>query len=173
VFLPLPVGVSGSYRRLMEVHKRMDEIKGSREGVVSYRVLGLTGHTPEPVERRVIDIFTGKGTAVMTNVVGPSEPVYLAGTPIKTSMFWAPTSGHIGMSISIFSYCGEITIGLMVDAGLVSDPRAIVDQLERELQFMRGMSVSSVRRPPRPRSSTGSRRRRNAHPPRERGGTQR
>ena len=27
VFLPLPVGVSGSYRRLVEVHKRMTEIK--------------------------------------------------------------------------------------------------------------------------------------------------
>ena len=173
VFLPLPVGVSGSYRRLIEVHKRMDEIKGSREGVVSYRVLGLTGHTPEPVERRIVDVFTGKGTAVMTNVAGPTEPVYLAGTPIKTSMFWAPTSGHIGMSISIFSYCGEITIGLMVDAGLVSDPGAIVDQLERELQFMRGLSVSSVRRPTRPRSSSGPRRRRVAHPPLDRGGTQR
>jgi diacylglycerol O-acyltransferase / wax synthase len=173
VFLPLPVGVSGSYRRLIEVHKRMEEIKGSREGVVSYRVLGLTGHTPEPVERRVVDIFSGKGTAVMTNVVGPREPVYMAGTPIKTSMFWAPTSGHIGMSISIFSYCGEITIGLMVDAGLVSEPGAIIDQLERELQFMRGLSVASVRRPRRPPSPSGSMRRRDAHPLPERGGIER
>jgi len=155
VFLPLPVGVSGSYRRLIEVHKRMEEVKRSREGAVSYGVLNLTGHTPEPVERRIVDIFTGKGTAVMTNVVGPSEPVYMAGVPIKTSMFWAPTSGHIGMSISIFSYCGEITIGLMVDAGLVPDPGAIVDQLERELQFMRGLSVAGVRR--RGRSGSGSR----------------
>ncbi len=40
----------------------------------------LTGLTPEPVERRIIDLFTGKGTAVMTNVPGPREPVYLAGT---------------------------------------------------------------------------------------------
>ncbi|HTT31417.1 MAG TPA: wax ester/triacylglycerol synthase family O-acyltransferase [Solirubrobacteraceae bacterium] len=170
VFLPLPVGVSGSYRRLIEVHKRMDEIKDSREGVVSYRVLGLAGHTPEPVERRVVDIFSGKGTAVMTNVVGPKEPVYMAGTRIKRSMFWAPTSGHIGMSISIFSYCGEITIGLMVDAGLVSEPSAIIDQLERELEFMRGLSVARVRRPRRPRSPSGSRRSRDAHPPSELGG---
>ena len=159
VFLPLPVGVSGSYRRLVEVHKRMNEIKRSRAGVVSYGVLSVTGHAPELVERRVVDVFSGKGTAVMTNVVGPTEPVYMAGTPIKMSMFWAPTSGHIGMSISIFSYCDEITIGLMVDAGLVPDPGAIIDQLERELQFMRGLSVGSVRRP-RTRSRNGSTRRR-------------
>ena len=35
VFLPLPVGVSGSYRRLVEVHKRMTELKQlSRRGGV-------------------------------------------------------------------------------------------------------------------------------------------
>jgi len=107
----------------------------------------------------------------MTNVVGPREPVYMAGTPIERSMFWAPTSGHIGMSISIFSYCGAITIGLMVDAGLVSDPGAIIDQLERELRFMRGLSVAGVRRPRRTRSPSGSRRSRDAHPPLEQGGT--
>jgi diacylglycerol O-acyltransferase / wax synthase len=152
VFLPLPVGVSGSYRRLVEVHKRMDELKKSRDGAVSYEILSLTGRTPEPVERRVIDVFTGKGTAVMTNVPGPSEPVYLAGTPIRTSMFWAPTSGHIGMSISIFSYRGEVTIGLMVDAGLVPDPGAIIDQLEQELRALGGVSVATVRRPRRNRS---------------------
>ena len=165
MFLPLPVGVSGSYRRLIEVHKRMDEIKLSREGTVSYRVLRLR-ICPSP-SSAASSTFSGKGTAVMTNVVGPSEPVYMAGTPIKRSMFWAPTSGHIGMSISIFSYCGEITIGLMVDAGLVPDPGAIIDQLERELQFMRGLSVARVRRRRRPRSQNGSRRRRTRTHPQE------
>ncbi|MGP0035087.1 MAG: WS/DGAT domain-containing protein, partial [Solirubrobacteraceae bacterium] len=76
-------------------------------------------------------------------------------------------SGHIGMSISIFSYCGEITIGLMVDAGLVPDPGAIIDQLERELQFMHGLSVARVRRRRRPRSQNGSRRRRTRTHPQE------
>ena len=90
--------------------------------------------TPEPVERRMIDVFTGKGTAVMTNVPGPSKPVYLAGTPVRTVLFWAPTSGHIGMSVSIFSYRGEVTVGLMVDAALIPDPDRIVTQLEQELR---------------------------------------
>jgi diacylglycerol O-acyltransferase / wax synthase len=133
VFLPLPLGVSGSYRRLVEVHKRMDEIKHSRDGQISYALLSAAGLAPEPIERRVVDLFTAKGTAVMTNVPGPSEPVYLAGTPIRSVLVWAPTSGHIGMSVSIFSYRGEVTIGLMVDAALIPDPDRIVTQLQREL----------------------------------------
>ena len=48
-------------------------------------------------------------------------------------LVWAPTSGHIGMSVSIFSYRGEVTVGLMVDAALIPEPDQIVDQLEREL----------------------------------------
>jgi diacylglycerol O-acyltransferase / wax synthase len=154
VFLPLPVGVGGSYRRLIEVQRRMGEIKRSREGPVSYGLLSVTGLTPEPVERRIVDLFSAKGTAVMTNVPGPKEPVYLAGTPIRTVLVWAPTSGHIGMSVSIFSYRGEVTVGLMVDAALVPDPGKIVSQLEHEVSELKKLKPSSAshRRTRRPRT---------------------
>lgn len=156
VFLPLPVGVSGGYRRLVEVHKRMDEIKHSRDGAVSFGLLSVTGLTPEPLERRIVDLFTAKGTAVMTNVPGPTKPVYLAGSPIRTVLIWAPTSGHIGMSVTIFSYCGEVTVGLMVDAALIPDPGEIVNALERELRALGklGQAKGHRRARPRPRSST-------------------
>jgi diacylglycerol O-acyltransferase / wax synthase len=155
VFLPLPVGTSGAYRRLLEVHRRMQEIKDGRDGAVSYGLLSLTGLTPEPVERRIIDLFSAKGTAVMTNVPGPKEPVYLAGTPIRSVLVWAPTSGHIGMSVSIFSYRGEVTVGLMVDAALVPDPEAIVAQFERELKALGSIKPGRRRRSPRRGSRAG------------------
>ena len=157
VMLPLPVGTSGSYRRLVEVHRRMQEIKDGRDGPVSYGLLSAMGMTPEPVERRIVDLFSAKGTAVMTNVPGPPEPVYLAGTPVRTVLVWAPTSGHIGMSVSIFSYRGEVTVGLMVDAALVPDPGVIVSQLERELKSLGRISREPKRRragrAPAPRKS--------------------
>jgi diacylglycerol O-acyltransferase / wax synthase len=136
VFLPLPVGTSGSYRRLLAVHQRMNAIKDSREGPVSYGILGAVGMTPVAVEKRIVDMLSGKSTAVMTNVPGPRKTVYLAGTPVRTVLVWAPTSGHVGMSVSIFSYRGEVTVGLMVDAKLVPDPHTIAEQLERELEAL-------------------------------------
>ena len=157
VFVPLPVGTSGSYRRLVEVHRRMQEIKQGRDGVVSYGLLSVTGFTPEPVERRIIDLFTAKGTAVMTNVPGPREPVYLAGTAVRTALVWAPTSGHIGMSVSIFSYRGEVTVGLMVDATLIPDPDQIVTRLEREVESLAKLGARRRRRSaPRRRQQTHS-----------------
>ena len=151
VFLPLPVGTSGSYRRLVEVHRRMKQIKQGRDGAVSYGLLSGIGMTPEPVERRIIDLFTAKGTAVMTNVPGPSEPVYLAGTPVRAVLVWAPTSGHIGMSVSIYSYRGEVTLGLMVDAAMVPDPALIVAQFEHELEVLGKLEVGPRRKPVRNR----------------------
>jgi diacylglycerol O-acyltransferase len=151
VFLPLPVGTSGSYRRLTQVHRRMHEIKQGRDGPVSYGLLSVTGMTPEPVERRIIDVFTAKGTAVMTNVPGPKEPVYLAGTPVRTVLVWAPTSGHIGMSVSIYSYRGEVTVGLMVDAALIPDPDQIAVALERELDALSQLEGTHRPRPARKR----------------------
>lgn len=158
VFLPLPVGVSGSYRRLVEVHRRMDRIKHSRDAPVSYGILEAIGLTPLPVERRVVDLFTGKGTAVMTNVPGPRRTVYFAGAPVKTVLVWAPTSGHIGMSVSIFSYRGEVTVGLMVDAALIPDPETITARLEDELTALGELEPTA--RPRRPH-----RRRRRTSPP--------
>jgi diacylglycerol O-acyltransferase / wax synthase len=155
VLLPLPVGVSGAYRRLTEVHKRMDEVKRSRDAPVSYGVLTAAGLAPEPVERRVIDLFTSKGTAVMTNVLGPSRRVYLAGAPVRSVLVWAPTSGHIGMSVTSFSYRGGVTVGLMVDAALIPDPDEILTELEQELDALgRLRPVGSGRPASVPRSTT-------------------
>jgi hypothetical protein len=37
------------------------------------------------------------------------------------------------MTVSIFSYAGEVTVGFMTDTGLVPDPRPLVEAFEREL----------------------------------------
>ncbi len=149
VFLALPVDLADRRRRLEEVKRRMGEIKRSRQGPVSYAVLSAGGMTPTGVETRIVDFFTSKATAVMTNVPGPSEPVYLAGTQVRSVLVWAPTSGSVGMSVSIFSYRGEVTVGLMVDAQLISDPQLIVDHLEREMGALAKLTPAAAAPSPR------------------------
>jgi WS/DGAT/MGAT family acyltransferase len=136
VFLGLPVGTLSRRIRLRKVHERMKSIKQSHEGVVAYGVLDAMGRTPEGLEQQVIDLFTAKGTAVVTNVPGPREPVYLAGKPISGVLVWAPSSGDVSMTISIFSYNGDLTVGLMADAGLIPDPDELVADFETELRAL-------------------------------------
>ncbi len=136
VFLTLPVDLSSRRERLRELKLRMDEIKRSPQGPVSYAMLEAIGLAPPEIESRVVDVFTAKATAVMTNVPGPSETVYLAGSPLRSVLVWAPTAGSVAMSVSILSYDGAITVGLLVHAQLVPDPEAIVERLRREVTAM-------------------------------------
>ena len=133
VYLPLPVGIEEGRRRLEEVHRRMDEIKHSSEGALSFGLLDVIGRTPTQVEKVLVDILTTKGSAVITNVPGPRQPVYMAGTPVSGVLVWAPCSGGVSMSVSIFSYAGQVTLGVMTDAGLVPDPERITERFEPEL----------------------------------------
>ena len=136
VFLPLPVGIRTPSLRLRRVKRHMDEIKNSPEGTIAYGVLEAMGHMPVQVESAILDLFSAKGTAVITNVPGPREPVYLAGSPVQAVAVWAPTSGSVSMSVSIFSYNGEVTVGVMADAGLVPDPESMVDAFQDELEAL-------------------------------------
>lgn len=142
VRLPIPVGIESPRERLREVHERMLEIKTSSEGAVSYGMLGAIGAAPAAIEQRLLDLFSAAASAVMTNVPGPREPVYLAGTPIRGVLVWAPTSGSVSMSVSIFSYNGEVTVGVMSDRGLVPDPGAIVDAFAGEIDEMLALGAA-------------------------------
>ena len=82
-------------------------------------------------------MFTQKTSAVLTNVPGPREPIYFAGSKIAGVVPWVPAAGTIGMGINIFSYDGGVTVGLQVDAGLIPDPDTIIADYEREVETLR------------------------------------
>jgi len=133
VTLPLPVGIASREGRLREVMRAMGRIKTSPEGPISYALLGAIGATPAPVEAALVNVFSGVGSTVLTNVPGPRELIFLAGSPVRGALVWAPVSGNVAMSVSIFSYAGSVTIGVMTDAGLVPDPETIVAGFADEL----------------------------------------
>jgi len=114
----------------------MGEIKGSPEAAIAYGFLELMGLTVAQVESILIDVFSAKGSAVITNVPGPREPVYLAGSPVTAVAVWAPMSGSVSMSVSIFSYNGRVTVGVMGDAGLIPDPETMIDGFRTELEAL-------------------------------------
>ena len=137
VFLTLPVGMVDPVKRLRSIKKEMDELKRSPEALVAYAVLNLMGFAPVEVERLGLRFFGSKATAVLTNVPGPREPLYLAGRRLNHVMFWVPQSGHLGLGISILSYAGGVMLGVATDEGLVSDPERIVDGFEKEFKSLR------------------------------------
>ena len=132
VFLSLPVGIVDPEQRLRELRRRMDALKDTLEAPVAYGIVSTIGRLPQAMQDVVVDIFGLKGTAVMTNVMGPGEQLYLAGAPLESLMFWVPQSGRLGLGVSILSYNGQVWLGTITDAGLVPDPDSIISAFHAE-----------------------------------------
>jgi WS/DGAT/MGAT family acyltransferase len=134
VTLLLPVFLENPFERAYEVRRRMDELKGSYQPVVALGVLAATGLAPKFVQDIVLDILANKASAVMTNVPGPQQPLYMAGTHLAQQMVWVPQSGDIGVGVSILSYNGKVQFGLVTDRHFVSDPESIVSRFRPEFE---------------------------------------
>jgi hypothetical protein len=91
---------------------------------------------PDQLQEAIVSLFGSKATAVMTNVPGPRETIYLAGAPIREIMFWVPQSGRLGLGVSILSYAGQVRLGVATDAVLVPDPEAIVRGFHEEFELL-------------------------------------
>lgn len=141
VYLELPMGAGDGLERLMRVKIEMDRIKASSEPAVGWLLVQGLGLLPPRLEHATSAFYAGKASLVLTNVIGPGEPIYLAGSRIRQMTFWEPESGGLGLGVSIYSYAGEITVGAVSDRDLVASPQEITDgvgaefsALERQVQ---------------------------------------
>jgi WS/DGAT/MGAT family acyltransferase len=161
VILDLPIGKARTQDRLAQTKLRMDALKRSPEAIAMRVLLDIFGRGPKRLEDFANEIFGSKASVVMTNVAGPREPLYLAGTPIDRMMFWVPHPGRqLGMGISIYSYCGQVSLSVIADARLVPDPETITAAFNREFeQMLKVVSKHVARKPVRlapGRASAGS-----------------
>ena len=167
----LEVGYQDPVERLGAVKREMDAIKASPQAAVSFAILRTIGSTASDVQRLIVNFFGTKTSLVMTNVPGPTVRLYLAGMTLRRMMFWVPQSAGLGLGVSIFSYVGEVDVGVMSDERVIPDPDTVValflDEFA-ELAVASGLSaeVEDGLVPRRCRASTrdGRRCRRRAHP---------
>jgi hypothetical protein len=124
----------------------MDVLKVSPEPRIVYEILNMIGRAPGELADFATTFFSSKASVVLTNVPGPRQVIYFAGQPIRTIMFWVPQSGRIGLGISIISYRGEVSLGVMVDDGLVSEPERLIAAFASEFEALAAAPVYGPQR---------------------------
>lgn len=134
VFLSLPLSVDSPLERLYAVNDRMNELKSSKQATVTLGFLAALGMGPSVLQKPVLDMLSQKATTVLTNVPGPQQPLYLAGSKLKELMFWVPQNGNIGLGVSILSYNGKVFFGLISDRRLVAEPARIISRFKGEFE---------------------------------------
>lgn len=146
VYLALPVAEASPEGRVHAVRKSMSGLKNGAQAMMSYGILSILGFFPTALQRLALNFFSSKASAVMTNVPGPTEPVFLMGAKIRRAMFWVPQSGDIGIGISILSYAHRVEFGVVADTSLVNDPQVLVDGFVAEFEALRqGLVTDEVR----------------------------
>jgi diacylglycerol O-acyltransferase len=141
--LELPVGMEHPVQRLYEIRRRMQSLKGSYQALLSYAVLAAMGYMPQALQQQVMEYLASKATAIMSNVPGPQQLLYLAGARIDQILFWVPQSCDIGLGISILSYNQSVQFGLMTAHNLVSEPQQIIRYFEPEFEKLLWLSLLS------------------------------
>lgn len=137
VFLTLPISIEEPLMRLVEVRRRMEDLKRSAEAPVTLGILGMMGVGTDAFREFVVQTLEPKATVVLTNVPGPPVPLYLAGERITQIMFWVPQAGRLGVGISILSYDNRVFIGIATDTGLVPDPERVLEGFHVELDRLK------------------------------------
>jgi WS/DGAT/MGAT family acyltransferase len=132
--LLLPIGTEHPLERLFAVKRRMSELKGSLQPLLTFGLLSVAGLLVKPAQEAMLSLFGRKTTAVMTNVPGPASKLQVCGSTLEQTMFWVPQTGTVGLGVSILSYGGGVQFGCIADTGLCPDPQAIVDRFTPEFQ---------------------------------------
>ena len=134
--LSLPLHEGNPFARLFLVRNRMNDLKNSYQPLLTLGILAAVGLAPKVIQQQFLDILAAKASAVMTNVPGPKQPLYLAGSRLDQCMFWVPQSGDIGIGVSILSYNDNVQFSLITDRHFVPDPEAITPLFAAEVEKM-------------------------------------
>ncbi|MEV3819164.1 WS/DGAT domain-containing protein, partial [Aeromonas salmonicida] len=134
VALDLPLDIEHPLQRLHAVRERMQALKSSLQPAVVLNLLEVMGMAPKALQQQTIDILSAKASAVITNVPGPQQTLYLAGARLRQPLFWVPQAGDIGVGVSILSYDNKVQLGLITDKKRVPDPDLIVDRFAVEFE---------------------------------------
>jgi len=134
VALDLPIDIEHPLARLHAVRDRMQALRSSLQPIVVLNLLHALGMAPKAVQQQAVDLLAAKASAVITNVPGPQQTLYLAGARLRQPLFWVPQAGDIGVGVSILSYDHGVQLGLITDKKLVPDPDQVVDRFAVEFE---------------------------------------
>ncbi|GGC04295.1 WS/DGAT domain-containing protein [Cellulomonas carbonis] len=103
--------------------------RGASAAVVgpAFRALAAVGAFRAVVDRqRLVNTF-------LTNLVGPTDVLHLAGARVEGLLPLTVTAGNVGVAFAALSYAGRLTVVAITDPGVVPELDLLLRALDREL----------------------------------------
>jgi len=121
----LPVDISDPAERLAAVISQMTALKASSESQAGEAFVGLRRYTPFALAslfvRAVLSLPQREIVTITTSVPGPHVPLYALGRRLVEIIPYVPIATTLRTGVCIFTYCGQVTVGITGDYDTTPD----------------------------------------------------
>jgi WS/DGAT/MGAT family acyltransferase len=136
LLVKLPIDEPDPAKRMARVKETVDNLKERKQAVAADFLMNLAGFSPATLHAMVArsTIRQIGFNLVVTNVPGPQFPLYFQGARLIEAFPIAFLYDKQRVAIAIFSYCGWLNFGYIVDAQGIRDVNKFAKSVEHGFQ---------------------------------------
>jgi WS/DGAT/MGAT family acyltransferase len=153
LYASLPVGEPEPARRLAIIHGALLRAKAGPVGSANRVALASADRWPAPVSAAVGRLMHRQPfvNVVITNVAGPSMPLYTLRSQLLELSPYVPLGGNLTVGVAALSYNGQLAMGITADRDACPDVDILVAGIEQEMDTLTGPAAGRQRTPDRTR----------------------
>lgn len=134
--LVLPISISE-----LDIDQRLDRIIETTQRVKAEQrpaaIMGyLAGLAATPIGKYFV-AHQRSSNVIVSNVIGPPVPVYFLGARVHRILPIIELVGNIGITLSVFSYAGTISMVVTADATAFPDLDVLMEGMEQDWKALR------------------------------------
>ena len=150
----LPVQLADAEERLVAVRGELTRLKAEHEAEAGAAVLDLAAFEPFAVAsvpvRLAAHLPQRSVVTVTTNVPGPRQPLYALGRRLVEIVPYVPIASTLRFGVAIFSYGGQVTVGITGDYDGAADVWTLAEGMEEGMAELVATADARSSTPPRP-----------------------
>jgi len=136
ISIQLPVGIADGAERARLLAAAMTEGIDSGEALMQYKSLSSFHKMPQGLLVRMFRSQAHKLSGIISNLPGPKKPGYLAGSTVRSWLFWVVAAqlagSHLGVSVT--HYVNEIRLGLTLPANAGYHADELIAEMVAEIE---------------------------------------
>jgi WS/DGAT/MGAT family acyltransferase len=143
MFVDLPVGEADAVQRLEVIRGTTGDLKDRQQAVGAAFLVDLTQFAAPTLLGLAARLAHRQPffNLVITNVPGPQVPLYCMGGRMLEAYPVVPLTRNTALGIAILSYCGQLHIGLYVDADALDDVTVLAAALEDSFAELKKIAI--------------------------------
>ena len=124
----LPTNTEGAIPRLWDIRQRMDKLKSSPDTVLLYVNQWILSYMlPKCLFANIWACLLNKASCLVSSLPGPDKVLHVTSKQVKNIVYWMPSSTKVAVSVSFFTYAGQVQMAVIADKAVMPQPHILTD----------------------------------------------